>query len=174
MRSIVLLLVALTAAFAQRPARAKLPNEQWVSLFNGKDLTGWVGDPKVWKENGRFDMVPVTSRSMRLFVGLRIQCTQCHDHPFNDDWKQSHFWGVNAFFRQVDAPMGRPGIMMKKAMARNKLELVDNPSLNPKGIVPYERRSGVLLYTRAVFFAAQTATAKGKAPRPWRRPCRRP
>jgi hypothetical protein len=113
--------------------------------------------------NGRFEMVPVTSRSMRLFLGLRIQCTQCHDHPFNEEWRQSHFWGVNAFFRQVDAPMGRPGMMMKKKMnTRNRLELVDNPGLNGEGIVPYERRNGVLLYTKAVFLDGRKLDLKSK------------
>jgi hypothetical protein len=103
-------------------------------------------------ENGRFEMVPVTSRTTRLFLGLRTQCTQCHDHPFNDEWKQAHFWAINAFFRQVDAPLGRPGRMMaKKDMARNRLELVDNASFNSEGIVPYERRIGVLLYTPPKF-----------------------
>jgi hypothetical protein len=24
------------------------PSEEWVSLFNGKDLTGWDGDPRLW------------------------------------------------------------------------------------------------------------------------------
>src|SRR5918994_2200568 len=52
-------------------------------------------------ELGPFDAVPITSRVTRLFLGLQTQCTQCHDHPFNSEWKQSHFWGVNVFFRQV-------------------------------------------------------------------------
>ena len=62
-----------------------------------------LGDPigKDANANGRFDMIPVTSRTTRLFLGLRTQCVQCHDHPFNSEWLQSHFWGVNAFFRQV-------------------------------------------------------------------------
>jgi hypothetical protein len=34
-----LLLASLAAAQTGRP---RLPNEQWVNLFNGKDLTGWV------------------------------------------------------------------------------------------------------------------------------------
>jgi hypothetical protein len=40
---------------AQTPRnRPKLPNEQWVSLFNGKDLTGWepVGKEKWTVEDG--------------------------------------------------------------------------------------------------------------------------
>jgi hypothetical protein len=33
----------------------------------------------------------------RMFLGARIGCAQCHDHPFTD-WKQQDFWGVAAFF----------------------------------------------------------------------------
>ncbi|MFN3322591.1 MAG: DUF1080 domain-containing protein [Bryobacteraceae bacterium] len=38
------------AAFAQAPANAE---EGFVPLFNGRDLAGWDGDPRIWKvENG--------------------------------------------------------------------------------------------------------------------------
>src|SRR5262249_37538655 len=50
------------------------------------------------RQEGQFEAVPITSRTTRLFLGLQIQCTQCHDHPFNNQWKQQHFWGVNAYF----------------------------------------------------------------------------
>lgn len=33
----------------------------------------------------------------RTFLGVRIGCAQCHDHPFAQ-WKQDDFWGVAAFF----------------------------------------------------------------------------
>jgi hypothetical protein len=113
-----------------------------------------LGDPvlpKDAKANGKFDMVPLTSRTTRLFLGLRTQCVQCHDHPFSGDWLQSHFWGINAFFRQV-APSDRPAMMAKKKDKMDKsITLKDDPSLNPKGLVSYERRSGVLLFTDATF-----------------------
>jgi hypothetical protein len=101
--------------------------------------------------NGKFEMVPITSRVTRLFLGLRTQCTQCHDHPFNDDWKQSHFWGINAFFRQVDAPKGRPLARRRNRGMGTVLELIDNPNINSEGIVFYERRNGVVLPTKATF-----------------------
>jgi len=44
--------------------------------------------------------VPLTSISMRVFMGQQIQCTQCHDHPSND-WKQGDFWGINAFYKGI-------------------------------------------------------------------------
>jgi len=115
--------------------------------------------------NGRFEMVPVTSRTTRLFLGLRTQCTQCHDHPFNDEWRQSHFWGVNAFFRQVDAPTGRPTLMVKKKKGMGMLgqhELVDNSSFNKDGVVGYERRNGVLLFTKATFLDGRKLPPKAE------------
>ena len=41
-----------------------------------------------------------TADVSRLFLGKQVQCTQCHDHPFND-WKQNQFWELNSFFRQA-------------------------------------------------------------------------
>ena len=107
-------------------------------------------------QNGRWDMIPVTSRTTRLFLGLRTQCVQCHDHPFNGDWLQSHFWGINAFFRQTDVSQ-RPSMMMaqKKKGAKGAepvhVAVHDNPTYNEKAVVSFERRSGVLLYTGMQF-----------------------
>jgi hypothetical protein len=42
-RALLLLAVpVLLCAQAQRPPRPSMPGEQWVKLFNGKDLTNWV------------------------------------------------------------------------------------------------------------------------------------
>src|SRR5690349_16462256 len=41
-----------------------------------------------------------TAKTAKLFMGMQVQCTQCHNHPFND-WKQNQFWELNAFFRQT-------------------------------------------------------------------------
>jgi hypothetical protein len=41
-----------------------------------------------------------TSSTTRIFLGQQVQCTQCHNHPFNQ-WKQQRFWEFNSFFRQT-------------------------------------------------------------------------
>lgn len=118
--------------------------------------------------SGRYDMVPVTSRTTRLFLGLRTQCTQCHDHPFNTEWGQQHFWGINAFFRQTTAS-ARPGMMQQKKNKKDlkdaQLELRDDPSVNTKGIVSYERRSGVLLYIDPTFLDGKKIKSSSKESR---------
>ena len=42
----------------------------------------------------------VTGQVSRLFLGVQLQCAQCHNHPFTD-WKQEQYWGVAAFFMKV-------------------------------------------------------------------------
>ncbi len=34
----------------------------------------------------------------RLFLGMDLQCAQCHDHPTIDDWKHQHYYGLRVFF----------------------------------------------------------------------------
>lgn len=43
------------------------------------------------------DPVELTARVSRAFLGVRLDCAECHDHPFQD-WKQSDFQGLAAFF----------------------------------------------------------------------------
>jgi hypothetical protein len=100
-------------------------------------------------EEGHFDFVPLTSRTTRLFLGLRTQCTQCHDHPFNPQWKQASFWGINAFFRQVSRT-GNP-MMGQQMNTAVKLGLEDDMSVNPKGKIFYENRQAVVRMAKAEF-----------------------
>ncbi|MEZ6132994.1 MAG: DUF1549 and DUF1553 domain-containing protein [Planctomycetaceae bacterium] len=39
----------------------------------------------------------------RAFLGVRLDCAQCHDHPF-DKWKQSQFWNLAAFYSGFARP----------------------------------------------------------------------
>ena len=50
----IFLALSASLAFAQRPKRPVLPGEDWVSLFNGKDLSGWteIGKEKWIVDNG--------------------------------------------------------------------------------------------------------------------------
>jgi hypothetical protein len=36
----------------------------------------------------------------RVFLGVSVECAQCHNHPFAD-WKREQFWGLAAFFAGV-------------------------------------------------------------------------
>ena len=49
----------------------------------------------------------------QVFLGTRIQCAQCHHHPY-EKWSQDDYWGLAAFF------------------ARVQLVNPKNPKVNPK------------------------------------------
>lgn len=43
-----------------------------------------------------------TAEVSRIFLGIQIQCAQCHDHP-TDRWKREQFHQLTAFFPRVAA-----------------------------------------------------------------------
>jgi hypothetical protein len=50
----------------------------------------------------------LASAYVRVFLGVRINCAQCHDHPLAD-WKKSDFWGVAAMFTGGPSPKDMAG-----------------------------------------------------------------
>ena len=46
------------------------------------------------------DVKKVTENVAQVFMGTRIQCAQCHNHPF-DRWTMNDYYGFAAFFSQV-------------------------------------------------------------------------
>lgn len=66
--------------------------------------------------------VPATAVTARLFLGLQVQCTQCHDHPFNN-WKQNQFWELNSFFKQtaVVRQKAKPGKRPKTKLVNKQV-----------------------------------------------------
>lgn len=51
----------------------------------------------------------LTDLSCRYFLGLRLNCARCHDHPFAK-WTRTDYWGTAAFFAQIQTP-GRPKLV---------------------------------------------------------------
>jgi len=49
-----------------------------------------------------------TETTSQLFLGIRIQCAKCHNHPF-ERWTQDNYYGIGAFFNRVQRkPSARP------------------------------------------------------------------
>ncbi|REK12222.1 MAG: DUF1549 domain-containing protein [Planctomycetota bacterium] len=71
-----------------------------------------IADSGLWTDTPAVNFVTVTinpgdenkpdanrlaARVARAFLGVRLDCAECHDHPFAD-WQQSDFEGLAAFF----------------------------------------------------------------------------
>ena len=61
----------------------------------------------------------LAARSSRAFLGIRLECAQCHDHKF-EDISQHDFWSFAAFFARISRPRG------KMEMTSNVLAVRDN------------------------------------------------
>lgn len=46
------------------------------------------------------DNLKVAENVAQVFLGMRIQCAQCHNHPF-DRWTMDDYYGFAAFFAQI-------------------------------------------------------------------------
>lgn len=105
-------------------------------------------------EDGYFDMVPATTRVLRLFLGYRLSADQLPDHPFHPDFKPEQFWGVNAFLRQA-----------QRYGANSPLELKDNPQVNTKGLVTFQDKEGKKQSIAPVFLDGKKLPADSKKSR---------
>jgi hypothetical protein len=115
-------------------------------------------------EVGPFDAVPVTSRVTRLFLGVQTNCTQCHDHPFNKEWTQADFWGVNAFYRQTLRDRTPTGGQERRGMENPvQVELQDDTKYNSEQIIFYERRDGKLMASKPNFLKDLAVAEAGES-----------
>ena len=105
----------------------------WIrdSLFENKPYDAFVRD--IITASGRIsDNPPVAwyrqvsnptaqaEDTAQLFLGVRLQCAQCHHHPF-EKWSQDDYFSFSAFFSQVGRKRIQPGedaIIHKHGMAK--------------------------------------------------------
>jgi hypothetical protein len=51
------------------------------------------------------DTLKVSENVAQVFMGMRIQCAQCHNHPF-DRWTMDDYYSFAAFFSQIGRKQG--------------------------------------------------------------------
>lgn len=77
----------------------------------------------------------------RVFLGVNLECAQCHNHPHVEDWKQSHYYGISAFLvRSSLFKEGDKQVLQEDAVGEVKFESVfeirDKVSTGPKTTFP--------------------------------------
>jgi hypothetical protein len=65
------------------------------------------GSVAVFYQANEFKPENLAGSTSRLFLGVKLECAQCHDHPF-DKWSRKQFWQFAGFFTDVTPP-GQPG-----------------------------------------------------------------
>ena len=84
------------------------------------------------------DPMALAGTTAQVFMGVRIACAQCHDHPF-DTWKREQFYGMAAYFGKT----GRRESELTRAVftVENKMTNVKWP---PEGLAPEDERKAMI------------------------------
>jgi hypothetical protein len=73
----------------------------------------------------------------QVFLGVRLQCAKCHNHPF-DQWKQSDYHSFAAFFARIDY----------RIVENNRRDRFDTHEFDGEQIV-YQGREGEVKHPRS-------------------------
>ena len=98
--------IAWLSDSAARKSALRQPGPEMIAdrgLWTDQPATNFVSvtyDPDL--ENA--DPERLAARVARAFLGVRIDCAQCHDHPFQH-WKQDDFRGLASFFGGVNSSL---------------------------------------------------------------------
>jgi len=90
-------------------------------------------NPAVNYYETELDTLKLAENTAQAFLGIRVQCAQCHNHPF-DRWTMDDYRGFVAFFTQVGRKQGedpRERIVFDRASGES-LHPVGNRVVPPK------------------------------------------
>ncbi len=63
----------------------------------------------------------------QLFMGVKLQCAHCHNHPF-EKWTQVQYYQLAGFFKRLESKSGKePG---EKLISENGLDEIRHPKTN--------------------------------------------
>ena len=90
------------AAWVQGALTKNIPYNQFVQELIAAD--GELKDNGAGNYIMRYERSPavLTSHSSRLFLGLPMQCAECHDHK-TEVWSQKDYYGIAAFFNGIES-----------------------------------------------------------------------
>ncbi len=82
-----------------RAMRENMPYDQFVAALLGSTGNTLTNPPAAYYRAAK-DVNDCTETTMQVFLGVRIQCAKCHNHPF-ERWTQDNYYGIAAFFNRV-------------------------------------------------------------------------
>jgi hypothetical protein len=102
--------------------RRNMPYDQFVrELLTAQGSTWRNGATVIFRD--RPDPVEIASSVSQLFLGVRLECAKCHQHPF-EIWGQDDFYGFASFFARV----GRKGTGLSPPISGGEEMIFTKPS----------------------------------------------
>ncbi len=76
-----------------------MPLDELVRRIVGGLGSTWQNPPSSFYRTNR-DPTTAAESVGQVFLGIRLQCARCHNHPF-DAWTQDDYYGLAAFFSNI-------------------------------------------------------------------------
>ncbi|MGO9919854.1 MAG: DUF1549 and DUF1553 domain-containing protein [Isosphaeraceae bacterium] len=92
----------------------------------------WRNPPASFHRTNRDPMAAAESVS-QVFLGIRLQCARCHNHPF-DVWTQDDYYGLAAFFANIG----------RKEINNQRKDRLDSHEINGDEIIYTSGRARIL------------------------------
>jgi hypothetical protein len=83
----------------------------------GRDM----GSTTAFYQANEFKPENLAGSTARLFLGVKLECAQCHKHPF-DHWTRTQFWEFAGFFTDV-VPPGQPNQADQPGRTRGEIKI---------------------------------------------------
>jgi hypothetical protein len=132
-----------------KDARGNFVFHRWIrdSLADNKRYDEFVRDvltasgdinsmpPVAWYRQAKDTTIQMEDTA-QLFLGQRLQCAQCHHHPF-EKWSQQDYYGFAAFFTTVSKkPTNLPGedVIFSKRAEAQAINLRTKQPVKPTGL----------------------------------------
>ena len=121
-------------AWIRNAFASNMPYDKFVRNIIAAQGTVDQHPPVIWYRTVR-NLTHQTNDTAQLFLGTRINCAQCHHHPY-EKWSQDDYYQLQAFFARMGRKAGEiaqePAIFVKlDGQVRNP---VTNKLMQPRGL----------------------------------------
>jgi hypothetical protein len=97
---------------------ADVPLDEMASQIVASQGSNWTSPPSSFHRTNR-DPMTAAETVAQVFLGIRLQCARCHNHPF-DEWTQDDYYGLAACFSNV----------ARKALNNTRRDRLDKHEIN--------------------------------------------
>jgi hypothetical protein len=98
------------------------------ALFFAKRLENYGQNP--------VDIPGLVRDTGRMFLGIDVQCAQCHDHLFVDEYKQEYYHGLFAYVGNLQVVGGKPFPAIAEKPLTKKVDFVSVFVQQPRSVGP--------------------------------------
>ena len=85
-------------------------------------------NPVAFLASKQADPAKIASSCVRILLGVRMECAQCHNHPF-DRWTQRQFWSQAAFFAGLERQGRGTFAPLSEAVDRRSIKMNDTQTV---------------------------------------------